>query len=882
MPWGVVTGMCVSRLGRLRALGSLFASALVVLSSSLLSYCQNSAAAFTDAQPVPLANACSNAFSGHFHRGAKMDLLATCSPANSPEQGPSTAALMNQGNGMFPATEDTSIDGVASPVLTVDLTGNGLTDLVVNQPFSSIIGVQLSNGDGTFASPVYYAPTPSDPNAQLTAIASGDFNGDGKNDIAMITTDFSISSKVNSTNTLTIFLNTGSGRLRQAATYALDPMPVNQNAPLLAAGELNGDHLTDLAVVYQSPTGDTIPFFATGGGAFRRGAAFLAGANPSAAAIGNLTTSGYGDIAIATKTGVAILLGSASGTFTRGGPVAYAYPVPQFGAGAHLLLTDFDQDGKLDLAITTDHFADVYWGEGEGKFSGADSYIAPLYPLAMLTADLAGNGRKDLVLAGQDGSMVALSNLGHRSFRAAMTTHSGQATGIVAGDFNSDGRMDVAVVNTPTCKAPCSGSVTVFPGTGQTWFDPGKRYGIGMHGSAIAAGDLNGDGVPDLVVTNATAGDHADVSVLLGVKGGGFAAARNYTLGSLSNEVFLADMNRDGKLDLVEDGGVALGKGDGSFGPLQPFPAGLGFGQPYPTTFSMHLAVGDVNGDGIPDVVVSYVPPGMSAFASQVWVLLGDGKGNFKANQLDDVNFLVQQVVGIAIGVLQPGGHANIVLGNNIVNPSGGTSMNAVIFSGDGKGNFQESAASVAQIDAGSGGHVVLADFNHDGIVDIGIASADQFAVALGTGGGKFNSQNNPTFLIDLGDGVNPAAGMAVADFNGDGRPDVVLTNAQGISRLYNRQLPNVWPGALAFSSSGTRSVTVQNTMASAQPMSAALPDGSGSPFRITANTCQGSLAAGAKCSVSVEYASQGGPASDTLYIRANGVIVASVGLSGN
>jgi hypothetical protein len=878
----MVTGMCMSRLGRLRALGSLFAPAFVVLCSSLFSYCQNSAAAFTDAQPIPLANACSNAFSGHFHRGAKMDLLATCTPPNIPEQGPSTAALMNQGNGMFPAQEDTSIDGVASPVLAVDLNGDGLTDLVINQPFSSTIGVQLSNGDGTFGAPVYYTPTPADPNAELTAVASGDFNGDGKNDVAIITTDFSISSKVNSTNTLTIFLNTGSGGLRQAETYALDSTPVNQNAPLLAAGELDGDHLIDLAVVYQSPVGETMPFFASGGGAFRRGAIYLAGAYPSAAAIGKLTTSGYGDIAIATKSGVAILLGSASGTFTRGGTLEYPYPVPQFGAGAHLFLADLDQDGKEDLAITTDHFADVYWGEGEGKFTGAESFTVPLYPLAFFTADLAGNGRKDLVLAGQDGSVVALSNLGHRSFRAAMTTHSGQATGIVAGDFNADGRADVAVVNTPPCKAPCSGSVTVFPGTGQTWFDPGKRYGIGMHGAAIAAGDLNGDGIPDLVVTNTTAGDHADVSVLLGVKGGGFAAARNYMLGSLSNDIVLADMNRDGKLDLVEDGGIALGKGDGTFGPLHPFPEGLGFGQPYPTTFSMHLAVGDLNGDGIPDVVASYVPPGMSAFASQVWVLLGDGKGNFKANQLEDVNLLVQQVVGIAIGVLQPGGHPNIVLGNNVVNPGGGTFMNAVIFSGDGKGNFQESAAPVAQIDSGSGGHVVLADFNHDGILDIGIGSADQFALALGTGGGRFNSQNDPTFLIDLGDGVNPAAGMAVADFNGDGRPDVVLTNSQGISRLYNRLLPYVSPGALTFTSSGTKSVTVQNTMTSAQPISATLPDGSASAFRISANTCQGWLGSGAKCSVSVEYASQGVPASDTLYIRANGVIAASVGLNGN
>ena len=156
------------------------------------------------------------------------------------------------------------------------------------------------------------------------------------------------------------------------------------------------------------------------------------------------------------------------------------------------------------------------------------SYSVPAYPLALLAADLTGTGRNDLVSAAQDASMTVLTNLGNRRFRGAPTTRSPYATGIVAFDFNQDGKQDVAVVNTPPAKAPCSGSVTVFPGSGNTWFNGGKRYAIGMHGAAIAAGDLNGDGIPDLVVTNATAGDNADVSVLLGVAGGGFAAARNY------------------------------------------------------------------------------------------------------------------------------------------------------------------------------------------------------------------------------------------------------------------------------------------------------------------------------------------------------------------
>ncbi len=341
------------------------------------------------------------------------------------------------------------------------------------------------------------------------------------------------------------------------------------------------------------------------------------------------------------------------------------------------------------------------------------------------------------------------------------------------------------------------------------------------------------------------------------------------------------DVNKDGKLDLVEDGGVALGNGDGTFGALKPFPGGLGFGQPYPTTFSMHLAAGDLNGDGFPDIVASFVQPGMSPYAAEVFVLTGDGHGNFTANQLYDANLQVQQVVGIAVGVLRKGGPPSIVLANNVVNPSGGDLTNAVIFASDGAGAFTETAHPTPSIDAGTSGVVAIADFNHDGSPDIGFVTGGEFAVALGNGDGTF-SASLAAFPIASGTQSNPAASMAVADFNGDGWPDVVLTNDQGLTRLYNQPVPTVSPGSLKFAASGTQEVTVENTLPANQPMSAGLAGGAQSPFRITANTCQGTLAPGARCSVTVEYATAGMLASDTLYIRGNGEFIAAVGLSGN
>ncbi len=152
---------------------------------------------------------------------------------------------------------------------------------------------------------------------------------------------------------------------------------------------------------------------------------------------------------------------------------------------------------------------------------------------------------------------------------------------IVAGDFNGDGTGDIAVVTESYVQDSTArkAAVLVYPGTGKGYFDPPKRYTIGMPTGMIAAGDVNGDGKIDLVVarspewlaTSTCPGcAPADLSVLLGRGDGTFQPAMNLSvLGppavSGFNFVALADVNRDGKLDLVGDWGVALGTGTGEF-----------------------------------------------------------------------------------------------------------------------------------------------------------------------------------------------------------------------------------------------------------------------------------------------------------------------------
>jgi hypothetical protein len=798
---------------------------------------------------------------------------------------------LNHGNGIFGPVEDTVIDGSAEVVAVGDLNGDGFDDLIVSQLnggsctdcalLSPVIGVQLSNGNGTFKAPVYY--NKSTQYTTLTHAVLGDFDGDGKLDVAIISVGGP------GPDALTVFLNTGGGGLKQAESYLLASSTHQPDSmPALAIGDLNGDGMADLAVTYSNPSptggiGNVVPYFATSGGAFRKGGTFSAGVDPRAGAIGKFTTSGYGDIAFAGTSGITILFGSSGGTFTSKF-VPYPYPLP-YATG--LVLSDFDKDGKLDVAMDAfprqglaPDLALIFWGDGNGSFSGASAYSSNQGFTVPIAADVNGDGRTDLVMVmGQvddyfTGSLNILYNEGGRTFRATPNTASGYASGIVAADFNKDGKKDLAVVNTPTCKAPCNGKVTIVSGTGAEYFGASKSYTIGMHGTAIAAGDLNHDGILDLVVTNATSGDDADTSVLLGVKGGSFSAVRNYTLGALSNQSFLVDMNNDGNLDLVEVGGVALGNGDGTFGPLKPYPDGIGYGTSNgkATTF---VGVGDFNSDGIHDLAVAYAIKGKWT----IYALIGDGKGNFTASALDDPKSqLFGTLTGLTVGKLVAGGPDDILVAMDGIDGNGVNYGTLSAFVGDGSAFFQENPALDGQaITEGNGGIPMIADFNHDGFPDIALANADQMVVLLGQYNGGYGA--GLSYPINNGGSTSSQQYWAAADFNGDGWSDFVFTNDYGISRLYNVPVPLVTPLTLSWTTtSGTKNVTIKNIMSSTQTLKVQLGNPLDTDLKILPNTCAAPLKPGVTCTVNVQYAS-GKIDDNVLNVYANSTLIATLSL---
>ena len=816
------------------------------------------------------------AVAGFFHRNRKLDFLYGGQDHSRSTPSDFYYLATNNGNGTFTTTPAAPCDYV--PNFSTDLDGDGIWDIWCSNSST----VEYGDGNGGFSAAYGYPPG-SFPDA-IDAVAA-DFNGDGRPDIAVITVS----------RQLQIFLNQGSRVFTSVHTYPLPSFTGPAPAIKLLAEDLNGDHKYDLVVIYGGANSSVTPYVATSGGAFTQGATTGIGAFVPAvisAAGRDVNHDGYGDIAVITGSGAKFMLGTPGGAFVPG--PAIASPGAGCSAGSSgttkglscLVLAELSGDGNVDLAITgttwvsptfavAESYVRVYIGNGQGQFSSATQYSIPSFPKVLIAGDVNGTGRLDLTVATEaQAGLTVLRNVGNGRFSSAITTPAPNTQGIVAADFNRDGKPDIAAVNTPSCAAPCNGAVTVAMGSGSTYFNAPSRNPIGMHGASIAAGDLNHDGFLDLVVTNATAGDNSDVAVLLGTAAGSFLPARNYTLGSLSHDAFLADVNKDGKLDLIEDGGVALGKGDGTFGPLTAFPAGLGFG------VTNSFTVADFNGDGNPDV--AFAAPDQSGNYGTIQILLGNGSGGWSVGQ----NFSLSQLITfITAGIIRPGKPIDLVVSYNGINGIGnGSQVNTgvAVVPGNGDGTFDENAQTDAIIGGDYAyqffGPVAIGDFNGDGKPDVGVTDPfdGEFAVAPGYGDGTFG----PAALYSA---VNNASGIATADFDGNGLSDVILSSADGLTRLYAQPVPSVSPGRLNFPvsvGSTTQTVIVKNTLASAVSITAAISM-MPSIFSIPGSTCGASLAPGASCTITVEAAGGGGSvAPGDLLIASNGIQIIDLPLT--
>ena len=325
---------------------------------------------------------------------------------------------------------------------------------------------------------------------------------------------------------------------------------------------------------------------------------YTTGSFPNSVAVGDFNGDGLQDLAVA-DTGsdvVAILFGDGAGNFNK-------YPrLYLAGDNAQAVAVgDFNGDGKQDLAvpnrIVPDGTVSILLGKARGNFGLPLRFTGNIAPQSVVVGDFNNDGKQDLAVAQNSapGSVSILLGDGRGRFGRPTNFSAGSNSDEIAiGDFNRDGNQDLAI----TSIFPNGIEVLLGDGTGR--FSVPTTLPTSAPNS-VAVGDFNGDGKQDIAASNY---DAATVSVMLGDGAGNFSPATNFATDGISNAVAVGDFNGDGKQDLAVTGNVAakynasilLGDGTGNFDAPMDFRVG-----DYPGD----IAVGDFNNDGMQDLAVT-------------------------------------------------------------------------------------------------------------------------------------------------------------------------------------------------------------------------------------------------------------------------------------
>jgi len=727
----------------------------------------------------------------------------------SARSGAGSYQLISEAVPISPPGEHLPVGPLDSSVLVADLTGSGFLDLVTANSGSDTVSVLLGNGDGTFQPQRTFAAGHGP-----VALAVADINGDGKPDL--IVTDEGTQSDLG--DTVSVLLGNGDGTFQPPQTFTVGGVPA-----CVAAADVNGDGRPDIITAnYASGTvsvllNETAPGASTA--SFAAQETYQVGANPDSLVVADLNGDGIPDLVVANQgtnaspgNTISVLQGNGNGTFQA---------QQTFVVGKEpdsVAVADVNGDGIPDLVVANygSGTVSVLLGEGKGVFQPQQTCAVGAGTEDVTVADLNGDGKPDLITANYGRASATVSVLlnetvpgGAVRFAAPQTISVGADPRQVAvADFNSDGIPDLVTANSG------GGTMSLLTGNGDGTFQTQQAFAIGSLALAVATGDLNGDGKPDLVTANFT--DNT-VSVLLGNGDGTFQPQQTFAVGDAPDAVAVADLNGDGKPDIVtanyrsDTVSVLLNNGDGTFQPAESFAVGQG-----PTG----VAVADLNGDGIPDIITTNYASGT------VSVLLGNGDGTFQAQQTFTVGSGPQAVVAadinddgrpdlvvanygdgtvsVLLNQTARGAHfvtfapeqtfnvgpnpqalavavANDGSTSELVTANSGANTLSVLRNETTRGAATTSFAAAQTLTVGQGpDSVAVADLNGDGIPDIVAANfgsqytpSTTISVLLGNADGTFQPQQ--TYVVG-GLPTLPAA-LAVADFNGDGRPDIAVAS---------------------------------------------------------------------------------------------------------
>jgi hypothetical protein len=505
---------------------------------------------------------------------------------------PTLSVFLGKGDGTFRPRVDYATGCDNDGVAVGDFNGDGKQDLVTADFLDSTVSVFLGNGDGTFRPRLVQRAA-----TQLDAVAVGDFNGDGKDDLATANDVGQI---------VGVLLGNGDGTFQPSVGYG----QIGE-AFSLVVEDLNQDGFLDLVVA----NGQLSVFLGNGDGTFQNQLNFPAPGDSAFVTAGDFNGDGHVDL-VGSGPEVTMLLGNGDGTFIFAGT---------YSGGGGAAAADFNSDGKTDLVMAGGFLYApnrgvvlVSLGNGDGTLQSCR-----LFPVAgpgVVVADFNRDGKEDVATA----NSLLLGN-GDGTFQAAISYQPDDASSAVVGDFNGDGNPDLAL--TTGVAGSNSSDLSILLGNGDSTFRPLVKYPDGVNASQLVVGDFNGDGKPDLANTNNT---DDNVSVFLGQGDGRFQSRVTYGTGRAPRFLVVADFNGDGKQDLAtvtcsssgacDTSAVDLlfGNGNGTFQPHVDQDLGVP---------GQSMVAGDFNLDGIPD---SAIGTGTDSVSGAVSVFLGKGDGTFQ------------------------------------------------------------------------------------------------------------------------------------------------------------------------------------------------------------------------------------------------------------
>ncbi|HEU5182264.1 MAG TPA: VCBS repeat-containing protein [Candidatus Polarisedimenticolia bacterium] len=659
---------------------------------------------------------------GDFNGDAIPDLAQ---PSTDPQAG--AQVLFGRGGGTFGAARFLSISGSHQndSIATGDLNGDGKDDLAVGSKALGKIWIALSRGEGSFDSPALLSS-----GVFGDSLAIVDLNGDGKRDLITADTLAAPPAQPSQPGFIRVFPGLGDGRFGAPISTGVGIFPVS-----LAVADLNHDGKQDV-VVANCFSNDVSILLGQGNGALAPQPSVLiqGSSGPQSVLAQDLDGDGHPDLAVG----------------------AGRMPQPPIIPSLQSLTS---QNPEEDISL--------FRGRGDGSFEAPTMSRSWGEASDLAIGDFDGDSRPDLTALNSDLTIVLLLSNGDGTFGKDSDRVSFGAGALLSSlntaDFNRDGMADLATLNYPLPGQ--LGGIHVRLGLGNGTFDPTERVTVLQSSTSYllppnAVGDFDGDGDSDLVLLDRSFGRLA-VTILLGNGDGTFTRYGSYSVPGRPLAVAIADFDYDMIQDLAvatNDSVVTVvkGIGDGTFTQVSTFPVNT-------VPLEHGMAAADFNGDNYMDLVMvpwvlSFPRPGPAYVA----VLLGHGDGTFAQPTLLPAGFSPRWPL---VADFNGDGTSDLAVADAATVSGASISMGVGVHISRGDGTFEPPVWSHLNP---APEFLAAGDFDGDGKLDMAVgkeSGSRETSILIGRGDGSFRPP--------LGFGGYYPSFMVTADFNRDGRTDL-------------------------------------------------------------------------------------------------------------